>query len=140
MAHPYPRRTRAARPVIAEAQLATLEDLATGFARRSPDLSDRLLSRLARARIAPPRKMPADVVTLGVPATCLDEETGETRVLTLVPPAQADIASGAISVMTPIGVAMIGLPVGAQVRWQTRDGASRSLLLLGIGETAGVLP
>jgi regulator of nucleoside diphosphate kinase len=58
--------------------------------------------------------------------------------VTLVLPEQADISQGRASLMTPIGVALIGLSVGMTFRWITRDGEERSLTVLEVHPDAGV--
>lgn len=125
-----PPTARPARLVIAEDQLDMLEALTTGFARRNPALSDLLLSTLSRARIVPPARMPADVVQLGRPLRYRDTSDDGEKTVTLVLPEQADIALGRVSVMTPIGVALLGMPVGARAKWTTRSGEKRQLEVL----------
>ena len=123
-----------ARPkvTIARDQLETLERLAEGALTRSPDLADRLLGELARARIVAPGALPADVAGLGDHVVFRDESTGKDQDVTLVLPENADIAAGRVSVLTPIGVALIGLQAGARFDWQTRTGEARELTILGV--------
>ena len=52
---------------------------------------------------------------------------GETKRVTLVYPQQEDSEAGRISVLTPVGAALIGLSVGQAATWQTRGGAWKSL-------------
>lgn len=132
MSHPSPVRVRAARLVLSEDQLDLLEKLEVGLTRRNPELSAQMLSKLARARIVSPNRLPDDVVAIGRRATYLDEHTGETRCIVLALPADADIASDHVSVITPIGIALIGLPVGARASWKARNNESRHLRLLGV--------
>lgn len=131
-----PRRAAKRRPqiIIDAAQLAHLEDLADGAEARQPDLAERLLTELARAKIMPTAKLPADVVTIGRPVTWRDETAGRTQSGTLVWPQDADIDAGRISVITPIGVALLGLRAGAQFDWVTRSGETRELSVLTVGE------
>jgi regulator of nucleoside diphosphate kinase len=49
-------------------------------------------------------------------------DLGEDRRVTLVFPGEADIAEGKVSILTPIGVALIGLSVGQSIDWTARDG------------------
>ncbi|MDX5357885.1 MAG: nucleoside diphosphate kinase regulator [Rhodobacterales bacterium] len=123
-----------ARPkvTIARDQLETLERLAEGALSRNPDLADRLLGELSRARIVAPGALPADVAGLGDRVAFRDEATGKDQDVTLVLPENADIAAGRISVLTPIGVALIGLQAGARFDWQTRAGEARELTILGV--------
>ncbi|WP_417674527.1 nucleoside diphosphate kinase regulator [Pseudodonghicola sp.] len=125
-----PPAVRPARLVIAEDQLETLEALTTGFARRNPALADLLLSSLSRARIVTPERLPADVIGLGRPLRYRDSLDDSEKTVTLVLPEQADISLGRVSVMTPIGVALLGMPVGARAKWTTRTGEKRQLEVL----------
>ena len=65
--------------------------------------------------------MPKTVVGIGSSVTYKDEASGQERRVTLVYPDEADIARQRISVMTPIGVALLGLSEGAAFYWDTRN-------------------
>ncbi len=126
---------RSLRPhvIISEDQIARLERLAEGLVGRNPELADRLMTELARARIAGPARLPADVVTIGSTVTYRDETSGRDQTITLVWPEDADIAAGRASVLTPIGVALLGLRAGARFEWETRKGELRELTVLAVG-------
>jgi regulator of nucleoside diphosphate kinase len=115
------------RIVIDRAHLDRLEALASSAARRTPALADQLLEELDRAEIVGSAEMPPDVVTIGNAATYRDETTGREQTVTLALPGEADIALGRISVLTPIGVALLGLAEGAAFPWETRQGETRRL-------------
>ncbi|WP_411352317.1 nucleoside diphosphate kinase regulator [Leisingera aquaemixtae] len=116
--------------IIADDCADKLEMLAEGAIRRNPELADRLLGELGRARIVPRAKLPANVVSIGREVTYRDEATGQEKTVTPVYPEAADIAQGRISILTPIGVALIGLAEGASLHWHTRDGEKRVLTVL----------
>ena len=118
------------RVVISQAALDRLEGLAEGAMQRSPGLADRLLDELGRARIVAPSKMPKNVVAIGNAVTYRDEASGQERVVTLVYPEDADIARQRISVMTPLGVALLGLAEGASFHWNTRAEQRRMLTVI----------
>ena len=59
-------------------------------------------------------------------------EGGEQRTVTLTYPADADIEQGRISVMTPIGIALLGLAKGQSMDWTSRDGRSNRLTVLDV--------
>jgi regulator of nucleoside diphosphate kinase len=63
-----------------------------------------------------------------------DDMTGKVQTVTLVYPGDADISQGRISVLTPIGTALIGLGVGDSITWETRIGELRQLTVLKIRE------
>lgn len=129
-----PRPHKAPRPriVIDAAQLSHLEALADGAMERMPDMADRLLTELSRARVVDTAKLPADIVAIGREVTWRDESTGREQTAVLVWPEDADIAQGRISVATPIGVALIGLSAGARFTWQTRGGEERELTVISV--------
>jgi regulator of nucleoside diphosphate kinase len=124
--------------VINADDLAHLDGLAEGMMRRNPDLADILFEELGRARIVPPAKMPQNVVTMGSTVTYRDETSGQEKSVTLVYPEQADIARMRVSVMTPIGVALLGLSEGASFSWDTRDNQRRILTILTVTQPAAV--
>ena len=121
---------RRPRVVISADCLERLEALAEGAIQRNPDLADRLLGEIGRARIVPAAKLPQNVVAIGRAVTYRDESTGQEKTVTPVYPEDADIARGRISILTPIGVALIGLAEGASLHWDTRDGKRRVLTVL----------
>jgi regulator of nucleoside diphosphate kinase len=85
-----------------------------------------LLEReLERAVVVKPDEVPATVVTMNSEVEVVDLDTGERRSLTLVFPAMAGIEAGRVSVLAPLGTALLGSCQGAQVAWQTPRGARR---------------
>ncbi|MDX6750712.1 nucleoside diphosphate kinase regulator [Geminicoccaceae bacterium 1502E] len=129
---------RAGKPalIIDEAYHDSLQGLAAGAARQAPDLADRLLEEIERADVRPSAQVPPSVVNIGSSVSFRDEHTGQTRTVTLVFPASADISQGRISLLTPIGVALIGLSEGQQFDWTTRDGETRQLTVLKVEQPA----
>lgn len=109
-----------------------LETLAERLRARTPELADRLLTELGRAKLVAPDKLPADVVTLGNRVIYRDDASGREQAVTLVWPDEADIDAGRVSVLTPIGVALLGLPQGAQFEWATRSGEVKELTVLSV--------
>jgi regulator of nucleoside diphosphate kinase len=63
-------------------------------------------------------------------------DLGEDRQVTLVFPGEADIAEGKISILTPIGVALIGLKTGQSIDWTARDGRLHRLTVGTLREPA----
>ena len=118
---------------IAQETVDHLEALVEGASARMPALAERLLEELSRARILPAARMPADVVGIGSRVTWRDESTGHEQTATLVWPEEADIDAGRASVLTPIGVALIGLKAGSRFQWETRSGELRDLTVLSVG-------
>lgn len=124
------RRSQQPQIVINADDLSHIEGLAEGAFGRNPALADRLLEELGRARIVEADEMPQDVIGIGSRVTYRDEATKQTRRVTLVYPENADITRDMISVMTPIGVALLGLAEGAAFHWDTRDDERRMLTVI----------
>ncbi|VTU25147.1 GreA/GreB family elongation factor [Variovorax sp. RA8] len=69
------------------------------------------------------REVPADIVTMYSQLTLVDAHTGERRKLTLCYPQDAEPASGFVSVLSPVGISLIGLRLGATANWTLPGGA-----------------
>lgn len=116
------QRKAASRPPIhmIDAEAETLADLALSVERRMPAVSALLLREAERARLHRAADIPADVVTMGSVVEFVDETHGVPRTVTLVYPSDADIAQGRISILTPVGAALIGLRAGQSILWPDR--------------------
>lgn len=123
-----PRTNKPARPgiVIAEPDFDRLDRLAEAGREWDLDVAEDLRAELDRGRVVPADRLPADVVRMGSVVT-FESDGGQVRRVTLVYPAEADIAAGRISVLTPVGTALIGLRVGQSIGWTARDGGPRRL-------------
>lgn len=115
------KRHRKPAITIGEANHAALTRLAETHSETNPTVADVLLAELDRAKVVPDEKLRDDVVRMGSTLR-YTTETGEARTVTLVYPAQADIEAGKISILTPIGAALIGLSAGQSIEWEARDG------------------
>jgi regulator of nucleoside diphosphate kinase len=82
---------------------------------------------LERATVVPLDAVPASVVTMHSRVRYLDESTGERREIQIVYPGQVDLAEGKISVLAPVGAALLGLSVGQGIEWRFPDGQMRRL-------------
>lgn len=136
MTAPKKQSKRRPKVIVSADDLAHLEGLADGMQRRNPELADRLFEEIARARIVPAAKVPANVVTMGSTVTYRDESTAQDKTVTLVYPEEADIAQLRVSVMTPIGVALLGLSEGASFDWETLGNERRILTILQVEANA----
>jgi regulator of nucleoside diphosphate kinase len=117
----------AGRPAIFVAEddarrLATL--LLDGNTADSANLRE-LRSELERAIIVAPREIPPGVVTMQSISTVLDVTAGQRRDVTLVYPHEADPAAGRISVLAPLGTALLGYREGDEVDWLMPGGLRR---------------
>jgi regulator of nucleoside diphosphate kinase len=100
-----------------------------------PDVAAYLGDELDRAQVLKQGRHPIDVVCMGCEVQYRDDTTGKVQTVTLVYPGEADIAPGKVSVLTPIGAALIGLGVGASINWETRAGDLKRLTVLHVCET-----
>ncbi|QPC43548.1 nucleoside diphosphate kinase regulator [Kaustia mangrovi] len=106
---------------------------------RWADAADELLSELDRARVVPARRMPADVVAMGSTVE-FRSDAGEARRVTLVFPGDADIAEGRVSILTPVGTALLGLAPGQSISWTARDGRRHALTVVSVEPPAAGTP
>ena len=84
-----------------------------------------LKDELDRATIVRPDDIPQNVVTMNSTIVLRDIDTLEVETYTLVYPEQADIADGKLSVLAPIGTAVLGQCVGDVLRWRAPAGRRR---------------
>lgn len=112
--------------VIGDADHRNLVSLALAMEKGLPNVSEALLDELDRARVVPQGNVPGHTVQMGSTVRFAIKDAGERQVV-LVLPGEADIDAGRISVMTPIGAALIGLSTGQSIRWHTRDGREQEL-------------
>ena len=84
-----------------------------------------LENELKRARIVAPEDVPSDLITMNTRAELLDLESGEHMEFTLVLPRDENINDGKISVLAPLGTAMLGYRVGDEFRWHVPYGIRR---------------
>ena len=80
---------------------------------------------IARAKIVDAPHLPPDVITMNSRAELLDLDTGERMEFTLVFPVDANIDAGRISVLAPLGTAMLGYRVGDEFVWPVPYGLRR---------------
>lgn len=99
-------------------------------------LNDELADELDRAIVVQKEQVPEDVVTMNVRCVYLDERLGTQREIELVFPEEADPAAGKVSVLTPVGSALIGLRVGQDIAWDFPDGSVRRLKVTGVRKSA----
>lgn len=101
--------------------------LALNALQRAPDVATELLAEMERAEVV--NAVPSSVVQMGSRVTFVADD-GQERSVVLVYPGQADIGAGRVSILTPIGTALIGLSEGQSIAWTTRDGRRRRLAVL----------
>jgi regulator of nucleoside diphosphate kinase len=113
--------------VVTESDAARLRDLLAAQARAERDHGhlQELAEELERAVTAEPGEAPEDVITMHTHVQVLDLMSGARRELMLVFPREADLSAGRISVLAPLGTALLGYREGDEVEWLMPGGLRR---------------
>jgi regulator of nucleoside diphosphate kinase len=115
---------------------ASLRDRLCRFATQaldaSPQVAQYLLDEIDRAELCPPETLTPDVATIGSRVRYRDPRTQRENVIVLTWPGEADLAAGKVSVLSPIGAALIGLTVGQRIGWSVEHGELRCLEVLDV--------
>jgi len=114
--------------LITELDLARLQTLiqeAQYTNLRGREYLVQLQAELNRALVVSPKEVPEAVITMNSTVVLLDVDTWQEEVYTLVFPEHADPGSGCISVLAPIGMAMLGYQTGDTFEWPVPDGLRR---------------
>ncbi|MFJ2975603.1 nucleoside diphosphate kinase regulator [Kluyvera sp. NPDC087067] len=93
-------------------------------------VANALNDELDRAQMCAPEAMPHDVVSMNSQVRFRDLTSGEERVRTLVFPANMTDSATQLSVMAPVGAALLGLRTGSTIHWELPGGASTHLEVL----------
>jgi regulator of nucleoside diphosphate kinase len=130
------------RIVVTEADLVRLTNLMRVQPKRNAGACEALESELARADVVLPSEVPPDVVTMNSRARFVDEDRDEEIEMTLVYPRDADVDRGRVSVLAPVGAALLGMSVGQSIEWPLPHGGTRRLRVSAVvyqPEAAGAL-
>lgn len=123
--------------VMSQQDHERLSNVAQAALRTAPNIADYLLRELDRAKVTPNADARTKRVKMGSHVKFRDNETGRVRSIQLVYPAEADPQAGRISVLTPIGAALVGLSEGKTIPWVGRSGENRTLTVLKVGPDDG---
>ncbi len=91
-------------------------------------LLNRLEAEIEKAKTMPVERVPADAVTMNSAVEVVDQDTGEVIAFELVWPDEADADENRISVLAPLGMAVLGYREGATVEWPVPVGTRRLLI------------
>ena len=116
--------------IINELDAERIDRLLEQPAFASRPVADALNAELDRAQMCAPQDMPSDVVTMNSQVKFRDLTTGEVRTRTLVYPAQMTDSSTQLSVLAPVGAALIGLRTGGTIHWELTGGTATHLGVL----------
>ena len=106
-------------------RLGALIDSARIDSRIREDYLAPLEAELRRARVVPVDEVPSDVVTMNSVVRVRDLDTDEIEEYELVYPTNADVSLNRISVLAPIGTALLGYRLGDVIEWPVPAGLRR---------------
>lgn len=122
--------------IVSDVEVEKLLGIANAALERNPEIAEDLIAELERATVLGDSQFPKTVVRMGSDVEFETDNGRLRRRVTLVFPAEADISRGKISVLTPIGTALIGLSSGQSIKWLTRDGREQMLTVLAVEQCA----
>jgi len=117
--------------VVTQGDYERLQGLANAARMRQPEIAEELAGELDRAGVVADGEIAPDVVRMNSIVE-YRTEAGARRTVTLVFPGEADIAEGKVSILTPIGTALLGLSPGQSIDWLARDGRTHRLTILSV--------
>jgi len=106
-------------------RLEELLEVASDFSARDNKHLDELSKELLRAEVVDSKSIPPDVITMNSKVRLLDLNTKDEKTYTLVFPSEANIDEDKISILAPIGTAMLGYHVGDTIKWLVPAGIRR---------------
>lgn len=115
--------------IISSFDLERLERLLESDAYRNLPGIDALQNEIDRATIVAPEEVPPNVITMNSSVKFIDDAKGTEFRLSLVYPGQTDVPD-AVSVLAPVGSALLGLSVGQSISWQAPGGRELRLRVL----------
>lgn len=119
---------------VSTLDLERIEELLESGAVRNLPGVDALQGELDRASVVDPEEVPPDLVTMNSTVLVLDEASNTQSELTLVYPQSAQPTSPAspVSVLAPVGSALLGLSVGQSITWAAPNGRQLRLRVLAV--------
>lgn len=110
------------RIIVSSLDADRLEDLLGSLRGRSIPGREQLAAELERAEVVEPADVPPTVVTMNSTVRFKVADTNEEFRLTLVYPKDVDASGGSISVLAPVGSALLGLSQGEEIEWPKPGG------------------
>ncbi|MDY0069458.1 MAG: nucleoside diphosphate kinase regulator [Porticoccaceae bacterium] len=119
--------------IVAESDYQRLSSLIDSAQSAAAEALD---AELSRAEIVADPLLPPDTVAMGSTVTFRDQDSGEQTTVTLVYPREADVDRMRISVLSPVGSALIGLGIGGAIDWPVPGGRQRRLEVIAVKQAA----
>lgn len=114
---------------MTEFDVKRLRDLIATSANPQSSYLKQLEAELDRATIVTPQQVPPDVITMNSTVRLRDLDSGDEMTYTLVFPDKADVRQEKISILAPIGTALIGYRVGDTLTWEVPAGVAKIKVL-----------
>lgn len=124
-------------PIIATDQAARLREIVDQHLDgRDGATAELLAAELDRATLVEDGGVPADVVAIGSRVRFQEERSRTEREVVLVLPSDANASAGRVSVLAPVGAALLGLRVGDVIDWPMPGGRTASIRILAVQHDA----
>jgi len=92
--------------------------------------AEQLELELDRAKVVQENEIPKDVVAMNSVVKFMDIENNQESTMTLVYPNDANIDENKVSILAPVGAALIGLRVGQTIDWPLPNGTTKHLKVI----------
>lgn len=119
--------------LVRQADYGRLTALAQASMDKDMAVGDELMAELERATVVVDDAAAQRTIQMGSTAT-YRTGTSEPRNVTLVYPGEANIEENRISILTPVGVALLGLSKAQSISWVARDGTTHTLKVVSVGK------
>lgn len=107
----------------------------TEFIKRNrSEATEALAAGMSKAKVLADEGFPDNVVSLNATVDFFDPELSKESKVTLVLPWQADLTKRKVSILSPVGCALIGLRTGKRIHWPLLNGKSRVLDIIGVSQ------
>lgn len=125
-------RTRTKRPPVRliDTEVDRIAAIALNASGSATQAGELLIDEIDRAATFKADRIPSDVITMYSIIEFKDAANDTSRTVQLVYPGDADISTGRISILTPVGAGLIGLSEGDVILWPDREGRERPLTIL----------
>lgn len=121
---------------VSSHDLARLEALLDSPAASALPAAAALSDELTRATVKAPGEMPEGVVKMHSRVECEDATSSEKHILTLVYPREANVDEHKVSVLAPVGTALLGLSIGQSIDWDAPGGRKLKLRVTAVHDDA----
>jgi len=108
--------------------MSMIDQMKNTFSKEQKENADKLVMELKRARRVHSMSIPRDCVTMNSCFEIKEVDESETRTLTLVFPEKANIEESRVSILSPVGTAVLGYRVGNVIHWKVPAGVKKFII------------